>query len=276
MFFRCFLGLCCACFFLHADERVELHRTGNIEEVFQILAQADSQDLIIFDVDEVLIVPKDKILRPKAGVVCHPVFDRLFFPTSDEEKTELFGHWIHQIEIEVVHPKIVEGIWELQKKGHKTIALTLMLPGPGPCGPIAFMEDFRFQELKTRGFDFSSSFEVDFLELSLDPRYGRVPLFKKGILFSYPYSKGDTLGTFLDQIDFAPSKIWFVDNDQRNIDSVAKIAKAKNIPYAGIRYLDQKFEDEDYDEKLGLFQYGHFERTGIWLDDASAQELLAE
>ncbi|MBS0625154.1 MAG: DUF2608 domain-containing protein [Verrucomicrobia bacterium] len=270
MFFRYFLVLCCACFSLHADE--VFHRTGDIEEVFQILSEADSQDLIIFDVDEVLIVPKDKILRPNAGRVCYPVFDRLFFPTSDEEKTELFGHWIHQIEVEVVHPKIVEGIWDLQEKGHKIITLTLMLPGPGPCGPIGSMEDFRFHELKERGFDFSGSLEVESLKLSLDPKHGRVPLFKNGILFSYPYPKGPSLGTFLEQIDFVPSKIWFVDNDQRNVDSVAKMAQAKNIPYVGIRYLDQKFEQEDFDEEIGLFQYDHFERTKIWLDDASAQE----
>lgn len=253
---------------------VQLHRVSEVEEVIRLLDGTTSEDLIVFDVDEVLITPKDRFLRPCAAEHSDPFFLKTFYPLSDQHKLRLFGEWISQVEVDIVNQKLVDALRGIQNKGVRTMGLTRMIPGPGRCGKIPSMEDFRYFELKARGIDFSQSFSIDRIELDFTPKEGRTPLFKDGILYALPYAKGEVLKSFLKQTDYHPRKILFVDNDQYQVDDVAESISALSIPYIGIQYLDKLLVEEAFDQQLGEFQFQYFEKTEIWLSDSAAREKM--
>lgn len=253
------------------DLRVDkLFKVDQAEQVLEHISNASIDDLVILDVDEVLITLKDRFLRPKADEFCHPIFREIFYPLTEPEKLIKYGEWISQVKVELLTQKLAEGIRELQNRHIKVIALTRMIPGAGPCGKIPLMEDFRFQELKDKGIDFSDSLEEKRIELDFEMKENLIPLFKEGILYARPYSKGEVLGNFLKKITFSPQKIWFVDDSQYNVDSVQNVTRELNIPFVGIKYFDRKFNEEEFDLSLGQFQFQHFKETGIWLSDEKA------
>lgn len=251
---------------------VKLHKVARVEEVLNILSKVGSNDLVVFDVDEVLITLKDRFLRPCGCEFADPIIINLFIPFSDTQKLNLFGEWISQVEVEVISQRLIDGIKEIQKKA-RVIALTRMMPGPGPCGKISLMEDLRFKELLACGIDFRNSFNIERMELGFPPKFGRVPLFKDGILYALPYNKGEVLEAFIDRTG-TPKKVWFTDNDQNQVDDTAKSMLKKKIPYEGIQYLDQSLIDEEFDRQLGEFQFHHFTQTGVWLNDKSARSKM--
>ncbi len=250
---------------------VEICQVDTADQVLKILSNASSEDLVIFDVDEVLIALKDRYLRPMAMDVSDSIFYKTFYPITDPEKLKLYGEWISQVQVELVSEKLVTGISELQNRDCRVMALTRMIPGAGACGKIPLMEDFRFNELKVRGIDFRQHFGEKKIELDLPIKNNRIPLFKDGILYALPYTKGEVLKSFLDKVKLHPRKIWFVDNSRKSIDSVTKCATDRGIPYTGIQYLDRKFSEAKYDQEFGEFQYQYFIEKKIWLNDQQAR-----
>jgi hypothetical protein len=250
----------------------QMHQTNSAEVVTELLADAKPGDLVVFDVDEVLITLKDRFLRINATPISDPIFFSIFTPFTDPDKLKLFGEWISQVEVELISDKLRDAIVDLKARGCMLMGLTSMIPGAGSAGKIPFMEDFRFNELKVRGIDFRGSFNFDRLEIDLPEKNGRKPLFKDAILYARPYSKGTVFKTFLVQQAIVPRKIWFIDNDQKHVDDVLETAKELKIPYVGIQYLDAKFATEEFDVGLGKFQFEHFQKTQIWLNDEQARE----
>ena len=71
------------------DQEQKIIDASNALQLNQILSNAKFGDLVIFDVDDVMIVPKDKFLRPKADSDNAPYFDDLFYPWGDFKKKNL-------------------------------------------------------------------------------------------------------------------------------------------------------------------------------------------
>jgi hypothetical protein len=253
---------------------IQMHKTNSVEVVLSHLDKAAPGDWVIFDVDEVLISLKDRVLRPKALDFSVPLYTSLFFPLTDPEKVHLFGEWVSQVEVELISDELRDVIPKLKERGCMIMGLTSMVPGPGVCGKIPFMEDFRFHQLHNRGIDFRGSFNMDRLEIDLPEKEGRKPLFKDAILYARPYKKGEVLKSFLQQHGSTPPKIWFIDNDKKNVDDLFYFCRKSNIPYVGIEYLDEKFDSDVVDVSLGKFQFDYFKETKIWLNDAQAKLVL--
>ena len=254
--------------------RQKLFQIERVEELTTILQGVETDDLVLFDVDEVLITPRDQILRIGAARHCDPLYDKVFFPPSDVFDADLYAEWVLQTETEVINQELIHVIQGLQARSIKIIALTKMYPGAGACGKIAAMEELRFRELKKIGIDFSQSFPVDRLEFDLPPLKGRTPLFKDGIIYARPYLKREALREFLNKMNLRPKKVWFVDNEQEQINCVAKGMKELQIPYIGVQFLDRKLVNQEYDKKLGEFQFTHFATTKVWLNDNAAKALM--
>lgn len=251
---------------------LERHSFSQVEDVIAILEKVQPQDLVVTDVDDLIIVLVDRILRPCSSEHFDRIFPK-FFVTPTGFDTRLYGEWITQVKVEVVNPKLVHDYQSIQQRGIKTIALTKMIPGAGPCGKVSAMEDLRENELKEIGIDFSKSFPIPQWKLPLEPsKKGRVSLFKAGILYANPHTKDVVLETFIQHIGFLPKKIWFLDNDKKQVDIVAAAVSRLGFPFVGIHYLDQKLADEECDPEIGEFQFEHFAKTEKWLDDQAAKE----
>lgn len=90
----------------------------------------------------------------------------------------------------------------------------------GQFGLIPNMEDWRLEQLTSLGINFSWVFpDVDSFVIEGFNGKRSVPVFKRGILASSKYSKGQVLLAFLKRMQCRPSEIVFVDDRIQEIDS---------------------------------------------------------
>jgi hypothetical protein len=252
----------------------QIYEASKVERLLGILADVGPDDLLIFDVDEVLISPADAFLRPVAWEHSYSVYTQAFTKPDGKFDHDLYSKWIRQVEVKPVNEKLPEAIKGFQNQGTRTIALTRMVPGAGPCGEVSAMEDFRFAELSNVGIDFSSACNFDYREFHFEAVNGRVPLYKKGIIYARPYKKDEVLPEFLRTLDFVPKKVWYIDNDKREVENLSHSMNKEGVPFVGIHYLDESLINRPYDLKVGLFQFEYFKRCSVWLNDLSAWNLI--
>jgi len=69
------------------ESETHIFQVCNVEKIANILTNAKSEDIIVFDVDEVLIAGKDRFLRSKnAESICYTIFSEIFEPLDDLKK----------------------------------------------------------------------------------------------------------------------------------------------------------------------------------------------
>lgn len=141
----------------------------------------------------------------------------------------------HHRWLEPIEPDTVETVKSLQQRGITVIALTA-----------------RGLYLFYRTLEQLHRIDIDFTHTS--PRKAVTPygvknqsLYSHGIIFAGALNKGDVLKHWLEQLQFQPKKIIFVDDKLKNIESVAHAIKTTNYPFVGIRYghLDQRVKSFD-------------------------------
>ncbi|MGI4850912.1 MAG: DUF2608 domain-containing protein [Janthinobacterium lividum] len=231
--------------------------------------------LVIFDVDDVLLMEEDQILRGNSKAKSYlkslfAQFDKEFGPLNLEQWDDLKSKILLSSKHRVVEDDVVHLIKKMQTIGAKVIVLTACQTGA--CGPIESLPEWRIKELKRYGMDFEQAFpKINNLSLqATDFKKDKKPLFKSGCLFSTGYAKGLVLKHFLDHLkevypEWHPNKVIFFDNQEDNLQSVETIMKDLNICYKGFLYTFA--ENSSVDLKLGEFQLHHLFKHKKWLTD---------
>ncbi|EFB41392.1 DUF2608 domain-containing protein [Parachlamydia acanthamoebae] len=248
---------------------VEAPNLAAFEKVTQNIGQ---DSLVLFDVDDTLIVSKDHILRPAARHIWFQLAKKTLenpaiVPPGKHDGDYFFGQILSAIEYEIVDPKVVDIIHSLQQRHIKTIAFTRM--GTGPCGAISSMEDWRIAHLKKFCLDFSQALP-EFQNLKIQVPGNQASLFKQGILCSNKQAKGPVFIAFLNSIGWKPSKVIFIDNSFDYLKSVEDALEGTGIEFIGFHYTDVENRPCIVDEALAEFQLMHLAKTGIWLSDSEA------
>lgn len=252
--------------------------SANITEIFHLqeiereLQNIDEKTLVVFDVDEVLIMTKDHFIHPYAIHVVDRVAQRELANHSKSAIDELISLCFllpERILIEESTPSLIK---RLQGQNIKTIALTSCQTGT--LGLIRSVENWRVEDLKSFDIDFSSSFpeyeRLVFDELK-SPSHPS-PLFESGVLFSKGYQKGKVLKAFLDRIDFVPSKILFIDDLSHNLLSVKDEFQLEGIPYHLFYYTGASRYFKKLNEALIEYQLIHLIHHKEWLSDDEIQK----
>ena len=189
-------------------------------------------DMVIFDVDDVLLAKEDAIFH--LGKEHKQLFQKLFgsgsrmSALSDVQKKHLESIYIAQRPYVLVDKKMPKIIEKYQKKGVKAIALTAI--DGGKKGVIECRADWRYDQLKKEGIDFSKSFPLD-EPLLFHPgklSFGATlqPLLKfivakRGIVCVGSYAKGPALTAFLKQVKWKLRRIIFIDDNRAWVKSVS-------------------------------------------------------
>lgn len=249
----------------------------NLNQFEESLQTIDQQSLVLFDVDETLLLPKDLILNPYAREIWNQyaketIENSEIVPPGKYDDQYFFGQVLSKIEYEVVDPKIVEIIRSLQSRDIKTIAFTRM--PIGSLGIIPSMEDWRIEHLKKHQFDFSKAFP-QFEEIKIDVLSTGIPsLFKKGMLCANKQDKGPVFITFLEAIQWKPLQVIFIDNRLDYLKSVENALDGTGIEFIGFHYRDVENRPRFVNEYLAKFQLMHLAKTGDWLSDQEAAAIL--
>ena len=262
--------------YLTASLSAVIIKTNNLQPLLQIFNELDENSLVLFDVDETLIIAQDAILQPRAQPLLERCVKKIlenpkFVNTVNYEQTYLLSQILSKMKFNLIEPQSVDLIYELQDRGIRTIALTAMRTGS--FGIIPNMEDWRIQQLKELGITFTSAFS-NYPYFALPPIDGYCPVFKQGVLCADRYSKGKTLLAFLEQVKWKPYRIVFIDNKWSFLKSVEKALKNTGIEFIGFYYKGADSYPQNLDRKVVDFQFQRLLEQGEWLSDKEVQVLL--
>jgi hypothetical protein len=255
-----------------------INSSAKTNTIREIVNEADEQTLVIWDVDGVLLIGKDRIFHSEniySGLnqkYVEYIVDK--HKLTPEQSDEFLSHLLLQRPIELVDKALPSIMHELKNRHIKAIALTQF--ATGPLGDIKSVADWRIDELNKLGIKFDFAFD-DLIQIELDKLTklkGYHPLYKHGVLFTERHTKGDVLGAFLDMIQWKPNKVIFIDDKLEYLENVQAELKPRNIDFIGVHYtvaLDFPYE---IDDRMVKFQYEYAMQNGIWLNDQAALEKL--
>lgn len=258
--------------------------TTGKELEFQIQRNVTCQTLVIFDVDYVLITPKDKIFRfcGEQNGLRQQLFKNLKKVTQEkykilnEKKVPLSDFLMSVIiktsRIEAVDQLITHLITKLKKQNIPVIALTQNLSGP--IGQIASQSEKKINDLKEVGIDLTNTmFGSDVIVLNnVSSNLGLHPVYDRGVIFANSVKKGEVLKAFLEAQNFTPKNIIFIDDRQECLESVDAATKTLGIPYVGLQFTQLSERGETVDKALAEYQFHVLLEQEVWLDDAAAEK----
>lgn len=243
----------------------EIVVTSDFALIEKEVEKLDSDSLVLFDVDATLIVPDDSILKPKGK----DLFKRLIAKYRDRD---LF----REIRLKASHSLVdARSIMLTQKLKLKNIPVIAFTAAPAKIKGREHPGDWRIDELRQHGFDFSYSFtNHNFLELPKSIDQLHFPLLKSGVLFSSFHPKGDLLVLFLRLIGLNPKKVIFVDDELNHVKSVVAALDKQGIVCIGIYYTAANEMPCALDCEQASFQIQYFVEHDVWLNDKASKDLI--
>ncbi len=235
-----------------STHKFESHKLEDINK------HIDDETFFIFDIDHTLIEPVQIIGSTHwEKYVAKKLVSQGF--SQHEAMVRAFHLWRSIQHITAV--KIVEeGIFELLQTLEQMKILTL-----GLTARDGTLSNLTFEQLASVKLDKAFSMIKPCQDLpSIYPcRYS------KGAVFCGFNKKDKALELFLDQIDFMPKKIVYIDDQVSHIDELEHFSKAKGIKYVGMKYSASG--DHRFDPKIADVQEKHLPKL---ISDREAREFL--
>lgn len=253
-------------------EEVILKQVDSFDPIIKELNKADSDTLVVFDVDYVLLVPKDLIARPASRELRHALFPKIEKEVGKDKFLYLSSILRLQGGSELVDARLPDLVKELQARSVKVIALTAQ--GYGPFGIIKDEGALRVEELKKLGLDFRNAFpSLESFTLKITSPKDQPPLYREGIIFTDRSSKGEALIAFLQSVKWNPKKIIVIDDGRQHLEHIQEALKANHLNGLLFLYIDGKLAGEQPDPDLAQTQFDYLIKNEKWISDEEARKL---
>ena len=199
-----------------------IRQIQSIAEARDILNEANSNSLVIFDIGETLVTHKNNLLRIIRN---HRIFDKndinlikqilsKFRKTDLNPRMTLLSNMLLNSPLYHVEPEMLGIIKNLQSRNVKVIAECTLQPNE--FGAIKSVKNWRYSVLKDLEIDFSTSFQtLEIVLNNLHPNDGHYSIFYKGILFGSGNPKGIVLSKFIESIKWVPAEVIFFDDCEK-------------------------------------------------------------
>ncbi len=246
-------------------------RTESFATFFMACEDFTEKSLVIFDVDRVLIEPRDAIMRAPNQRMLWELRHKYGAHLSSAQMADISSIVNLNESSSLVDPLALAFINHIQQRNIPIIGLTAT--GTGGFGKIASIPDWRIADLARFGISFATSFQQQppFVLTQLNER-GTSPVFKSGILFTGGYSKGDVLEVFLDTVGFTPDKVLFADDLFYNLISVENALANMGVKHViAYHYLGADKIPNTIDPEVAEFQIKTLLEKEQWLSDQEAK-----
>ncbi len=223
----------------HSEPDTTIVESNNITDIYQHLTpdEYNKDTLVIFDICNT-IATKPTDLNSDQWVDAS-IKRKMQEGLSSRDALDAVLPIYHQVQVRTwlipVEQETVSVVKDLQEKGLTVIALTAR---------GVYLAYRTFEQLEQLGIYFSKS-----CPQKIAAPYGapQPALYLEGIIFCGGMNKGDVLLHWLNQMDYTPQKIIFVDDKLKNINSVEQAMRTTTSPFIGIRYghLDERVKNID-------------------------------
>ncbi|MCC8484021.1 MAG: DUF2608 domain-containing protein [Rickettsia endosymbiont of Labidopullus appendiculatus] len=244
-------------------ERIKLHSFDDLTKIIKV----EKDTLIVFDIDGVILCPKDSYLSHDNREVHHKFLDDIEKSQGLAQKKNIYGLIISQMEHKLIEPSFVKHFWFLRFNGSDIVALTSI----GPNNPYFDQEQDRVDVLKDKGLIFDEKYKG---MVKIDEQSRPQPKAIEGIIFARGYEKGLVLKAYLDQQKANYSKIVVIDDMSKNLDSIEKYLKDKVDNIILIEYSYDTVGEQKSIEEISRLQKDFLKSQSIWLSDKQAAVLL--
>lgn len=226
--------------------------------VRDILKYADGSCLAIFDIDHTLIEPVQTIGSTHwERHLMKKLMEKGF--TYHESAIRAFHQWRtiqHLTDVKLVEESIFEVITGLKLLQIQTLGLTAR---------DGTLSSLTFDQLKS--VNLHNMFSQHKVNSNL---MGNFPCtYFNGAVFCGFNKKDEALKLFLEQANFKPKKILFIDDQQSHVDELEELSRILGIEYVGMKYTASG--DHTFDPKVAEMQERHLPKL---LSDGEALDLL--
>jgi hypothetical protein len=236
-------------------EVISMSKMQEIEtRVVELATNFPPQEILaVFDIDMALTQPKNPAFQMPNMKKNRDKLKPLLKDITPPQKDILLNLMLQSSPSILVEKNTPQMLGLIEKTNIKTIALTASL---SENIRTAEKIGWRYSTLKSLGIDFSSSFpQLDYLIFNqVKPYLQQKPIFYKGILCSNgegsKTNKGDVLVLFLQQLNYQPKIVVFVDDKKENLENVqqALLQFIPNVNFIGIEYKGaEEFGSKDID-----------------------------
>lgn len=253
----------------------ETTTTDDMGDIAKVLAQADVQTLVIFDVDDVLMRPTQEFdFR-------HPARKEFIQQVQAQEGgARTFQDYVALIferrTVELMDPRVTGILKGLAERHVPAIALSSWWTGR--FGHIEKMEELRFEGLAQLGLVFKelAPFEGEYSFAQLNTGKG-TPIYRDGVLLTSFEDKGAALKALLKAEKKAFSKVIFIDDDVKNVEAVEAACQELAMAFTGIHYTAKKKQPlPELDAKKEALRFEILGKEGVWLLDAELEKRMAQ
>ncbi|MCI0458028.1 MAG: DUF2608 domain-containing protein [Gemmataceae bacterium] len=226
----------------------------------EIVSSIDETTLLVLDVDNTVIEPEGNLGSDQWWyflVAKYQQIDKMEEKKAHREAMDLWNktQWLITVRaVETLTPGIIK---QQQQRGVKVMGFTARTPD---------IAEKTLEQLQSIGVDYSNHpIHAKDFKFQLDGGSAR---YTKGVLFiGEGNDKGKALVQFLKTIAFNAKRIVFVDDKEKNVESVAAALKANGTEYLCFKYdatypKVRQFEADTRD--IRLFCYGE------WTPEAKA------
>lgn len=248
----------------------DITRITSLNELIVQLETLDKNDLVIFDIDDVVIQPVDQIFHPHNKQQLAKYYSEIKGKVTPEQMDVILSTVNIEQKVKLVDPKIKELFAALRKRSIPTVALTHC--GTGRFGKIKDVANWRINQLVKVGVNFRNLNPYkNQIYNNLNGKHGTA-MFKSGILFTGYIEKGDVLAEFLQSNKITPRKIIFIDDRRSNLENVATALQARNINFTGYEYIAVSEQPtNEIDTSVTDLQFHVLQNENKWLPDSSAK-----
>jgi len=242
------------------------------QDILPYTQDLNEQDLVSFDVKNVLFYPKDAIFHPNHAQKRKEYLDNLRKQVTEEEFIKLNDIMVYSHDPELVDQNIPLVIKDIQKRNIKVIALT-----SGRLGSYQGSknkEQTRIDRLKKLSIDFSSSFSnIKTIEL-YDEQHKLFSVFNEGVLFANRSEKGHVIKKFLNSVHFKPQTIVHIDNSRTKLQSMQKFCNKYDINFIGLHFIKIYQTTPAFNKKINDFKFKMLQENHTWISDEYAELLI--
>jgi hypothetical protein len=261
IYFICFLFLICLIASLSATAS-EIKTIHNLDEIST--NDFSNKTLVMFDIDDVLIYPKDALLQNWRSE-WKPEGMRKWTPEEDTIA------WMNE-KFQIMDPSGPKLIDRLNEKGVPVIGFTTF--AMDQTGMVKSIPEWRSKQLEELGLHFKIDKEIIF-----PTQDGFVPpSFEKGVLYCGNFYKkdkdnqGKILSLYLDWIDWTPEQVVFVNDRRHNLETVKNELERRKISFLGFLYIPKNLDP--IDENVARLQHETIIKHKQWLSDEEAKKLF--
>lgn len=233
-----------------------------------IISTQTSDTVILIDIDDTIIIPSSQTFNYYNKY--RSIIDELKaqnYQNPPAKIEQIIGNWRLSRAIRLVDDNWPVFIKQL-KQYSAVYALTQL--NTGTCGPIASVSEWRYNELKQLGIEFTNNFNnQESNHEFLTNKDVRSANFYHGIFITGGFKKSELLNK-ITKIDKSIKKIIIVDDRQEQISQLAITAQDLNIDFIGIIYRGIELIKVKLNLAASRLQCDHLKKTAEWLTDEQA------